>query len=153
MLTVHCPLITRLVLRDCPWVDQSSLNYFSQHHSLRPGLQMEDVLLYMGRGLRTDLKARTKARYRGKDQLFDAMKKKRKSTKRFKNLLELDLNGCDLVTDDNIHALTGVFKYLEVLRIGSIPGISDYAMKSVAIDLKQLHTLDIRCIYIYAKLK
>ena len=106
------------------------------------------MLRSMGRGLRTDLKARTKARYRGKDQLFDAMKKKRKSTKRFKNLLELDLNGCHLVTDDNINALTGVFKYLEVLRIGSIPGISDYAMKSVAIDLKQLHTLDIRCINI-----
>ena len=148
MLTVHCPLITRLVLRDCPWADQSSLNYFSQHNSTirRPGLQMEDVLLHMGRGLRTNLKARTKAKYRGKDQLYNDMKKRKGRFKpRFKNLIELDLTSCHCVTDDDINTVTGVFKHLQVFGLGSIASITDNAMKSIAIDLKQLHTLDIRC--------
>ena len=144
ILTVSCPQITKLVLRDCTWVDQSSLSYFSNHYSTRKsGDKIEDVLLNMSKGLRTNLKAKTKAKYRGKDKLYDNMKRKGRSLKRFKKLLELDLDGCDQVTSDNIEALAGVFKHLEILRLGSIPGITDNAMKSVAIDLKQLHTLDI----------
>ena len=149
ILTVNCPQITKLVLRNCPWVDQNSLSYFYNHYSVRkPGQQLEDVLLNMSKGLRTNLKAKTKAKYRGKDKLFDVMKRKGeprkgRSIKRFKNLLELDLNGCHQVTDDNVESLTGVFKYLEILRLGSIPGITDNSMKSIAIELKQLHTLDI----------
>ena len=138
------------MLRDCPWVDQSSLYYFCLQHTIRrPGQQMKDVLRNMDKSFRIELKAKTMAKYQGRKKIFDATKRKRRPIKRFKNLLELDLTGCRHVTDDNINALTGVFKYLEVLRIGSIPGISDYAMKSVAIDLKQLHTLDIRWVYIY----
>ena len=149
ILTVHCPRITKLVARDCPWVDQNSLSYFYNHCNVRkPGQQLEDVLLNMSKGLRTNLKERTKAKYQGKDKLFDVMKRKgesrkRRSKKRFKNLLELDLNGCHQVTDDNIESLTGVFKYMEILRLGSIPGLTDNSMKSIAIELKQLHTLDI----------
>ena len=149
ILTVSCPQVTKLVLRACPWVDQNSISYFYNHYSVRkPGQKLEDVLLNMSKGLRTNLKAKTKAKYRGKDKLFDVMKRKGeprkgRTIKRFKNLLELDLNGCHQVTDNNIEALTGVFKYLEVLRLGSIPGLTDNSMKSIAIELKQLHTLDI----------
>ena len=107
---------------------------------------MEEVLLHMGRGLRTNLKAKTKAKYRGKDQLYNDMKKRKGRFKpRFKNLIELDLNSCHCVTDDDINAVTGVFKHLQVFGLGSIATITDNAMKSIAIDLKQLHTLDIRC--------
>lgn len=149
ILTVNCPQVTKLVLRDCPWVNRSSLSYFSSHYSVRkPGQQLEDVLLNMSKSLRTNLKAKTKAKYRGKDKLYDNMKRKgepgnRRSLKRFRNLLELDLKGCDQVTNDNIEALAKVFRHLEILRLGSIPSITDNAMKSVAIDLRQLHTLDI----------
>ena len=159
ILTVNCTQITRLVLQDCPWVDHSSLNYFSNHYSIRkPGQQMEDVLLNMSKGLRTDLKAKTKSKYRGKDQLYDVMKRKGesrkgRSTKRFMNLLELDLNGCHRVTDDNIETLALVFKHLEILRLGSMSAITDTAMKSIAIHLKQLHTLDIRSIHIKTSIR
>ena len=59
ILTVNCPQITKLVLRNCPWVDQNSLSYFYNHYSVRkPGQQLEDVLLNMSKGLRTNLKAK-----------------------------------------------------------------------------------------------
>ena len=69
------------------------------------------------------------------------------------NLLELDLNGCHRVTDDNIETLALVFKHLEILRLGSMSAITDTAMKSIAIHLKQLHTLDIRSIHIKSSVR
>ena len=90
----------------------------------------------MGKGLRTNLKKRTKAKYRGKDQLFESLQMQRGEKRcpsklktagnlRFKNVAVIDLHGCGKVTDDNIEILTSVFKHLEVLRIGNNSDISD----------------------------
>ena len=105
----------------------------------------------MGKGLRTNLKTRTKAKYRGKEKLFDVMKKKEVPTSksnlglvRVKNLVELDLNGCSQVRDVNIETLSEVFKHVEILRIGYISSITDTSMKAIATHLKQLQVLDIR---------
>ena len=118
----------------------------------------ENVLLTMGKGLRTNLKTRTKAKYRGKEKLYDVMKKKEEHTSqthhglvRVKNLVELDLNGCLQVKDVNIETLTEVFKYLEIFRIGYITSITDTSMKAIATHLKQLRVLDIRYCQIQCK--
>ena len=110
--------------------------------------------------MRTNLKKRTKAKYKGKDQLFESLQtlqrgenSKRSPSKlktagnlRFKNVAVIDLHGCGKVTDDNIEILTSVFKHLEVLRIGNNFDISDKAMRSIALNLKFLRSLDIRYI-------
>ena len=118
----------------------------------------ENVLLTMGKGLRTNLKTRTKAKYRGKEKLYDVMRKKEEHTSqthhglvRVKNLVELDLNGCLQVKDVNIETLTEVFKYLEIFRIGYITSITDMSMKAIATHLKQLRVLDIRYCQIQCK--
>ena len=111
----------------------------------------------MGKGLRTNLKKRTKAKYKGKDQLFESLQmqrgenSKRSPSKlktvgnlRFKNVAVIDLHGCGKVTDDNIEILTSVFKHLEVLRIGNNSDISDKSMRSIALNLKFLRSIDIR---------
>ena len=119
----------------------------------RTSFLFQNVLLAMGKGLRTNLKTRTKAKYRGKEKLYDVMKKKEgqttetnRSLVRVKNLLELDLNGCSQVKDENIETLSEVFKYMEILRIGYIASITDTSMKAIATHLKQLRELDIRLI-------
>ena len=86
------------------------------------------------------MKKRTKAKYKGKDQLFESLQiqrgagenSKRSPSKlktvgnlRFKNVAVIDLHGCGKVSDDNIEILTSVFKHLEVLRIGNNSDISD----------------------------
>ena len=111
----------------------------------------------MGKGLRTNLKKRTKAKYKGKDHLFESLQmqrgenSKRSPAKlktvgnlRFKHVTVIDLHGCGRVTNDNIETLTSVFKQLEVLRIGNNSDISDKAMRSIALNLKLLERLDIR---------
>merc|ERR1719412_3000133 len=121
-MTVHCPNITRSVLRGCDWVDPASLDYFSSHYnSKKSPKNMEDVLMNMGKSLRTNLKTRTKAKYRGKDQLYDVLKRKEEQPRRVrtrvvepmdrctalvrtagaarrKPLVELDLTGCSKLT-------------------------------------------------------
>jgi len=154
VLTVNCPNISCLVLRGCTWVDPTSLDYFSNHRNSRKKPDdIENVLMTMGKGLRTNLKKRTKAKYKGKDHLFESLQfedSKRSPSKlktignlRFKHVTVLDLHGCGNVTDDNIETLTSVFKQLEVLRIGNNTDISDKSMKSIALNLKLLKSLDI----------
>jgi len=150
LMTVNCPNITKLILMGCSWVDSESLEYVSNHRNSRKPNNIENVLLTMGKGLRTNLKTRTKAKYRGKEKLFDVMKKKEVQTSksnlglvRVKNLVELDLNGCSQVRDVNIETLSEVFKHVEILRIGYISSITDTSMKAIATHLKQLQVLDI----------
>ena len=104
----------------------------------------------MGKGLRTNLKERTKAKYKGKDQLFNSLRKKESSKKRtnqnlrIRSFQKLDLNGCTNLNDDNIECLVTVFKNLQVLKIGDLPSIGDLAMRAIAVNLKQINTIDIR---------
>ena len=42
-MTVHCPNITRLVLRGCDWVDPASLDYFSSHYNSKKSPQNMEV--------------------------------------------------------------------------------------------------------------
>ena len=108
----------------------------------------------MGKGLRTNLKERTKAKYKGKDQLFDVMKRKesassssRKKTGnsyRFKDFVEIDLTNCSKLKDENIDLLVRVFKSIQKLNISGIVNLTDITMKTIAINLKQMNTLDIR---------
>ena len=94
---------------------------------------------------------------KGKDHLFESLKmQKRENYKRapsklkalgnlrFKHVTVLDLHGCGSVTNENIETLTSVFKQLEVLRIGNNSDISDKSMRSIALNLKLLESLDIR---------
>ena len=105
----------------------------------------------MAKGLRTDLKAKTKSRYTGKDQLYDAMKtKKIKKNKgqsrkmRFKSLSHIDLHGSSNLQDQNIATLLQFFQHLETLRIGRLYSLTDASMKAIALHGKQLKRLDIR---------
>ena len=105
----------------------------------------------MGKGLRTNLKDRTKAKYKGKDQLFDVMKKKESSSRkksgnlyRFKEFLEVDLTNCTKLKDENIDLLARVFKKIQKLHVGGIINLTDITMKSIAINLKEMNTIDIR---------
>jgi len=157
VLTVNCPNISWLILRGCSWVSPTALDYFSNHRNSRKKADdIENLLMTMGKGLRTNLKKRTKAKYKGKDHLFESLKmQKRENWKRapsklktvgnlrFKHVTVLDLHGCGGVTDENIETLTTVFKQLEVLRIGNNSDISDKSMRSIALNLKLLETLDI----------
>jgi len=157
VLTVNCPNISWLVLRGCTWVDPTALDYFSNHRNSRKKADdIENLLMTMGKGLRTNLKKRTKAKYRGKDHLFESlMMQRRENYKRspsklktvgnlrFKPVTVLDLRGCGSVTDDNVETITTVFKQLTVLRIGNNPTISDKSMKSIALNSKLLEILDI----------
>lgn len=157
VLTVNCPNISWLILRGCTWVDPTALDYFSNHRNSRKKADdIENLLMTMGKGLRTNLKKRTKAKYKGKDHLFESLKmQKRENYKRapsklkalgnlrFKHVTVLDLHGCGSVTNENIETLTSVFKQLEVLRIGNNSDISDKSMRSIALNLKLLETLDI----------
>ena len=59
-------------------------------------------------------------------------------------MVEVDISGCGMITDANIEHLVQVFQHLQILRFGNNSNISDQAMKSIAISLKDLHTLDIR---------
>ena len=81
----------------------------------------------MGKGLRTNLKKRTKAKYKGKDQLFESLQmqrgenSKRSPAKlktvgnlRFKNVAVIDLHGCGKVTDDNIEIR--IFRNIKSIR-------------------------------------
>ena len=43
IMTVHCPNITRLVLRGCDWVDPASLDYFSSHYNSKKSPQNMEV--------------------------------------------------------------------------------------------------------------
>lgn len=150
ILTVNCPNITSLSLRGCNWVDPVSLDYFSNHRNNRKRDQsMENVLLTMGKGLRTNLKEKTKAKYKGKDQLFDTLKRKESSQKRynktlkFRSFQKLDLTGCTKLMDENIELLVCVFKNLQVLRIRDLPSIGDIAMKAIAVHSKEINSVDI----------
>lgn len=158
VLTVNCPNISCLVLRGCTWVEPTAVDYFSNHRNSRKKADdMENVLMTMGKGLRTNLKRRTKAKYRGKDHLFESLQMQRRENVkrspaklnignlRFKPVTVLDLHGCGNITNDNIETLTTVFKQLEVLRIGNNSDISDEAMRSIALNLKFLLKLDISC--------
>ena len=176
-MTVHCPNITRLVLRGCDWVDPASLDYFSSHYNSKKSPQnmevgvlvlmlmivdyfidndvcffIQDVLMNMGKSLRTNLKTRTKAKYRGKDQLYDVLKRKEEQPRRVrtagaarsKPLVELDLTGCSKLTEASLEAAAAVFKQLEVLRLAAVAAVSDVTMRSLALNLRQLRILDIR---------
>ena len=106
----------------------------------------------MGKSLRTNLKTRTKAKYRGKDQLYDVLKRKEEQPRRVrtaaaarsKHLVELDLTGCSKLTEASLEAAAAVFKQLEVLRLAAVAAVSDVTMRSIALNLRQLRTLDIR---------
>ena len=103
----------------------------------------------MGKGLRTNLKEKTKAKYKGKDQLFDTLKRKESSQKRynktlkFRSFQKLDLTGCTKLMDENIELLVCVFKNLQVLRIRDLPSIGDIAMKAIAVHSKEINSVDI----------
>ena len=60
------------------------------------------------------------------------------------HMVKVDISGCGMITDANIEHLVQVFQHLQILRFGNNSNISDQAMKSIAISLKDLHTLDIR---------
>lgn len=47
IMTVHCPNITRLVLRGCDWVDPASLDYFSSHYNSKKSPQNMEVGVLM----------------------------------------------------------------------------------------------------------
>ena len=103
-----------------------------------------------GQGLRTDLRAKTKAKYSGKDQLYDSMRGKSRKMKRcntnqqrFKNLTHLDLHGCRKLGDKNLENLLQYFHQLEIIRLGRIPAISDRTMTAVAQHCRHLRHLDI----------
>ena len=64
---------------------------------------MEEVLVDMGLGLRTDVKSGTKAKYQGKDHLHSILNKTKMKKPlnmrpdridRYRHLVELDLSGC-----------------------------------------------------------
>ena len=64
---------------------------------------MEEALVIMGMGLRTDLKTGRKANYQGKDHLHSTLNKTKMKktlnrrpdrTDRYRHLVELDLSGC-----------------------------------------------------------
>ena len=106
----------------------------------------------MGKGLRTHVKARKKSKYFGKEQMYhnlqvkESMKSKTKTniSKTHPYLLEVDIRGCEMITDKNIDEFVTVFKHLQVLKIGNNSNITDLSMKSIANNLPDLRTLDIR---------
>ena len=148
---MSCPYLKTLCLRGCSWLDSESLNYFSHHQSRHADVDsVESVLRSMARGLRTDLRAKTKAKYSGKDQLYDSMRGKSRKMKRcntnqqrFKNLTHLDLHGCRKLGDQNLENLLQYFHQLEIIRLGRIPAISDRTMTAVAQHCRHLRHLDI----------
>ena len=159
-MTVTCPRINSLILKGCDWVDSECLDYFSNYRSIKQtdGGSVETVLMSMAKGLRTDLRAKTKSRYTGKDQLYDVMKtRKVKMSKssskkmRFKSLSYFDLHGCSNLQDHNIETLLQFFQHLETLRIGRLYSITDASMKAVALHGKHLKRLDIRYEDIFLK--
>ena len=105
----------------------------------------------MGKSLRTNLKANTKGKYRGKVDFYHNLQVKNikaKSPSNFSkmhpHLLELDIRDCKMIREENIANFVKVFNHLQVLKIGNNPNITDTAMKSIATNLKDLQTLDIR---------
>ena len=104
----------------------------------------------MGKGLRTNLSAKTKSKYKGKDKLYHDLQSKdlnRKPKTNFVNmyphLLEIDISGCDMIGDESIVNFVSVFRHLQVLKVISNANITDNSLKSIARDLKDLHQLDI----------
>eukprot|EP00092_Neocalanus_flemingeri_P012986 GFUD01013996.1.p1 GENE.GFUD01013996.1~~GFUD01013996.1.p1 ORF type:complete len:390 (+),score=72.30 GFUD01013996.1:80-1249(+) len=158
VLTVQCPNISRLILRECKWVVPEALDYMAYHRNLnkqeRTAPKTEDILLAMGKGLRTNLKSRAKSKYCGKEQLYLNLRVKKFKPKIKTNfqkmnphILEVDLSGCEMLTDANIANFVSVFRHLQIFKIGNNSNISDSSMKSIATNLKNLHTLDINSCY------
>ena len=104
----------------------------------------------MGKGLRTNIQAKTKSKYCGKEHLYNNLQTKkarpRKSSlsKLHPHLIELDISGCEMIKEETIANFVKVFHHLQVLRIGNNYNVTDLAMKSIATNLKDLCTLDIR---------
>lgn len=159
ILTVQCPYITHLVLRQCKWVVPDALDYMSYHHSLKSqNTNIEAVLSFMGRGLRTNVSTREKSKYRGKEWFYHNLqvkplkpKIKTQLSKMHPHLLKADLRGCEKIQDINIDKFVKVFDHLEILKIGNNPNITDSSLKSVALNLQNLHTLDISCCHKISK--
>ena len=90
------------------------------------------------------------SKYRGKEQMAlylqanNLLKRKQDSTSQTHQLKELDISGCNSITDKSILRLTEVFEDLEVFRIGKNPLISNLTMKAIARNIRKLRLLDIR---------
>lgn len=156
ILTVQCPHISRLILRECNWVVPEALDYmvYYRNNLKKQNPNTGDILQAMGKGLRTNLKARTKSKYHGKDHLYHNLQLKELKpkiqtniSKMHPHMLEVDFTGCGLINDTNVDNFVKVFKHLQIFKIGNNPNISDLSMKSIATNLKSLHTLDISSCY------
>jgi len=154
ILSVQCPNISCLNLRECKWVAPDALDYMAYHRQLKEQEReepvTEDILQAMGKGLRTNLKLRTKSKYRGKEKLYNDLrcknfKAKSRSCLPKMQMLEVDISGCEMVQDTNIDNFVKVFKNLQIFKLGDNCNITDISMKSIATNLKDLHTLDISC--------
>eukprot|EP00092_Neocalanus_flemingeri_P042535 GFUD01046534.1.p1 GENE.GFUD01046534.1~~GFUD01046534.1.p1 ORF type:complete len:256 (-),score=49.10 GFUD01046534.1:254-1021(-) len=132
VLTVQCPDISRLILRECKWVVPEALDYMAYHRNLnkqdRTRPATEDILQVMGKGLRTNVKSRAKSKYCGKEQLYLNLRLKTFKPKIKTNLskmnphiLEVDLSGCEMLTEDDIDHFVTVFQHLQIFRIIIIP--------------------------------
>ena len=160
-----------MVLRTCPWVVSEALDYMAYHHNRQqehrqvPNTEVrgnsancsekvafQDILQAMGKGLRTNIQAKKKSKYCGKEHLYHNLQTKeikarpRKSSlsKLHPHLIELDISGCEMIREETIVNFVKVFHHLQVLRIGNNYNMTDLAMKSIATNLKDLRTLDIR---------
>jgi len=156
ILTVQCPHISYMVLRSCPWVVSEALDYMAYHHNRqqehRQVPNTEDILQAMGKGLRTNIQAKTKSKYCGKEHLYHNLQTKEikprprkfSLSKLHQHLIELDISGCEMIREETIVNFVKVFHHLQVLRLGNNFNITDLAMKTIATNLKDLSILDIR---------
>ena len=74
VLTVQCLFVTQLSLVNCLWLTPQALEYMAYYRGLKKQVRnqpnTEDILQAMGKGLRTNLSANTKSKYRGKDKFY-----------------------------------------------------------------------------------